>query len=61
MATAAYFVTAVTYGRKLFMKFVPGVNVINLFSSLLTVGENKLECSSLGKFFNTEDILKSKA
>ncbi len=31
MATAAYFVTAVTYSRKLFMKFVPGVNVINLF------------------------------
>ncbi len=31
MATTTYFVTAVTYSRKLFMKLVPGVNVKNLF------------------------------
>ncbi len=43
----AYFAMVVGYACKMFMKATPGVNVIKLFSTRLSMGVNKLECLSL--------------
>ncbi len=39
-----YFVTTVNYWQKMFVKSAPEANVAKLFSSLLMLEENKLEC-----------------
>jgi hypothetical protein len=43
----AYFVKAVSYKHKMFMKLTTGVYAIRLFSLSLMVRLNKLECLSL--------------
>jgi hypothetical protein len=47
-----YFVTTVNYWQKMFVKSAPEFNVSKLFSSLLMLEENKLECFTLASLFS---------